>query len=244
MKRLLAQGSGPIYQLAHAFRDGEVGRRHAVEFTMLEWYRPGFDHYELMDEVEALVQELMRETGSAPFDRVTYREMFLEFAALDPFETSLGAIRAQCEVLGVDVPPGFGAGTVDDALDLILVSSIEPKLAAERPLFVYGYPPSQAALAQVSAATDDQPATAARFELYVRGVELANGYHELVDAEEQQLRFEQANRARVARGREALPVDAELLDSLRDGVPPCAGVALGFDRLVMLALGRDRIDDA
>ena len=244
MKRLLAQGSGPIYQFAHAFRDGEVGRRHAVEFTMLEWYRPGLDHHALMDEVEALVHELIPETRLAPFDRVTYREMFLEYAAIDPFETSLDAIGERCDVLGVDVPQGFGAGTVDDALDLILVSHIEPALAAERPLFVYAYPPSQAALARVRAPTGDQPATADRFELYLRGVELANGYHELSDAEEQRHRFEQANRARVASGREALPVDEALLEALRDGFPPCAGVALGFDRLLMLALGRDRIGEA
>ncbi|MAD32132.1 MAG: hypothetical protein CMJ88_00045 [Planctomycetes bacterium] len=243
MKRLLAQGSGPIYQFAHAFRDGEMGRRHAVEFTMLEWYRPGLDHIELMSEVEALVQELIPETGGARFDRVTYRELFREFASIDPFETSVGAIGERCAALGVDVPQGFGDGTVDDALDLILVSHIEPTLAAERPLFVHGYPPSQAALAQVRVPTDEQPATADRFELYLRGVELANGYHELIDADEQRHRFEEANRARVASGRAALPIDDALLDALRDGFPPCAGVALGFDRLLMLALGLDRIGD-
>lgn len=243
MKRLLALGSGPIYQFAHAFRDGEVGRRHAVEFTMLEWYRPGIDHYALMDEVEALLQHLVPETAGAGFDRSTYRELFLEFAAIDPFQTSLAELRLACERLGVDMPRGFDEGTVDDALDLVLVSHIEPLLGQVRPLFVYGYPPSQAALAKVQQPSGEEPATAARFELYCRGVELANGYHELVDAEEQRRRFEQANRDRVADGRSALPIDEELLSALEHGMPPCSGVALGFDRLLMLAAGRDRIDE-
>ena len=238
MKRLLAAGSGPIYQLAHAFRDGEVGRRHAVEFTMLEWYRPGFDHHALMDEVEALVQELLPASADAAFDRRSYRELFVEHARIDPFATSLPELRAACEQLGVDVPASFDDGTVDDGLDLLLVDHIEPLLGLERPLFVHSYPPSQAALAQVRTPGGDEPATADRFELYCRGVELANGYHELADADEQRRRFEQANRDRVARGAGALPLDDALLDALRGGFPACAGVALGFDRLVMLALGR------
>ncbi len=242
MKRLLAAGSGPIYQLAHAFRDGEVGRRHAVEFTMLEWYRPGFDHHALMDEVEALVQGLLPAAAGAPFDRVSYRELFVECARIDPFTATLPELRAACLALGVDVPGSFDEGTVDDALDLVLVNHIEPMLGRERPLFVHGYPPSQAALARVSAAADGEPATAERFELYFRGVELANGYHELVDAEEQRRRFEQANRDRSAAGRAALPLDEALLDALDAGLPACAGVALGFDRLLMLALGYDSLD--
>lgn len=241
MKRLLAAGAGPIYQFAHAFRDGEVGRRHAVEFTMLEWYRPGIDHYALMDEVEALVQELLPSAAGGPFDRVTYRELFVEFAAVDPFAvTRVEALNA-CGALGVDVPDSSDGGTLDEALDLLLVSYIEPRLAGRGPLFVHGYPPSQAALAQVRVPAGGGPATADRFELYVDGVELANGYHELADAVEQRRRFEAANRAREAAGRRALPLDEPLLASLAAGFPPCAGVALGFDRLLMLAAGRDHI---
>lgn len=243
MKRLLAAGSGPIYQFAHAFRDGEVGRRHAVEFTMLEWYRPGFDHGALMSEVEALVQELLPVTAAAPFDRIAYRDLFVEFATIDPFAITLPDLLAKCAALGVDVPDGAGAGTLDDALDLILVSHIEPRLARRRPLFVHGYPPSQAALAQVRAPAGDAPATADRFELYFRGVELANGYHELADAEEQRRRFDAANLARAAAGRSALPLDEPLLAALAAGFPACAGVALGFDRLLMLASGLDDIAD-
>ncbi|MFN3243327.1 MAG: EF-P lysine aminoacylase EpmA [Planctomycetota bacterium] len=242
MKRLLAAGSGPIYQFAHAFRDGEVGRRHAVEFTMLEWYRPGFDHRDLMGEVEALVQELLPGAGHGSFERCSYRELFVQKVQVDPFATSLPELRAACARVGVDVPDGFDDGTLDDALDLLLVSHVEPRLGRGRPLFVHGYPPSQAALAQVRS-DGDGPPSADRFELYVDGVELANGYHELADADEQRRRFEQANRDRIALGRPALPVDEDLLAALAAGLPPCAGVALGFDRLVMLALGRDRIDD-
>jgi len=243
MKRLLAAGAGPIFQLAHAFRDGEVGRRHAVEFAMLEWYRPGFDHLQLMDEVEALVQRLLPSTADEPFDRVSYRALFVEHAAVDPFATTLPDALRACAALGVDVPDGLGAGALDDALDLLLVSHIEPQLAQQRPLFVHGYPPSQAALARVRAPGGGEPATADRFELYVQGVELANGYHELADPSEQRARFERANRQRAAQGRRQLPLDEPLLDALAGGFPDCAGVALGFDRLVMLACGVERIAD-
>lgn len=243
MKRLLAAGSGPIYQLAHAFRDGEVGRRHAVEFAMLEWYRPGFDHHQLMDEVEALVQELLPATATAPFDRVSYRDLFVEHAGLDPFAATMPELRSCCHALGVDVPRGFDDGTVDDALDLLLVGHIEPQLGRERPVFVHGYPTAQAALARVCEAVGGAPATAARFELYADGLELANGYHELADAAEQRARFEAANRRRAELGRSQLPVDEELLAALAGGFPDCAGVAVGFDRLVMLALGRTDIRD-
>ena len=127
MKRLLAAGAGPIYQLAHAFRDGEVGRRHAPEFTMLEWYRPGFDHHALMDEVEAFVRALLPALGEAPFERKTYRQVFQESAGVDPLTTSLAELGATCDRLGVPVPSGFGDGSIDDALDLLLVCHVEPQ---------------------------------------------------------------------------------------------------------------------
>ena len=242
MKRLLAAGSGPIYQLAHAFRDGEVGQRHAVEFAMLEWYRPGFDHRQLMDEVEALVQALLPAAAGGPFDRVSYRQLFLESAGVDPFAVTLSALRDACLSLGVDIPDGFDDGTIDDALDLVLVAHIEPALGRERPLFVHGYPPSQAALARLRDPGGGEPRTADRFELYYQGVELANGYHELADAGEQRSRFQAANRQRLELGRAALPLDEQLLEALSTGFPDCAGVALGFDRLVMLFCGVDRIE--
>ena len=243
MKRLVAAGSGPIYQLARAFRDGEVGRRHAVEFTMLEWYRPGFDHDALMDEVEALVKALLPRVAGAAFERRSYRELFVEHCDVDPFATSHAGLRAACDRLGVDVPAGFDDWSMDDALDLLLVGHIEPLLGRDRPLFLHSYPPSQAALAQVGTGSVGEPATAHRFELYVEGVELANGYHELSDAGEQRRRFERANREREAMGRAPLPLDEPLLAALEAGLPPCAGVALGFDRLVMLVTGQERIQD-
>ncbi|MEO0481874.1 MAG: EF-P lysine aminoacylase EpmA [Planctomycetota bacterium] len=242
MKRLLAAGSGPIYQFAHAFRDGEVGRRHAPEFTMLEWYRPGFDHHQLMDEVEAFVRTLIPEVGDNVFERKTYREVFLESASIDPFATSIEEIRRTCERLAIAVPADFENGSLDDALDLLLVCHIEPQLGAEVPLFVHDYPESQAALAQIHEDAAGRR-VAERFELYIQGIELANGYHELLDASEQRRRFEAANQARVENDRPALPLDADLLEALEIGMPACAGVALGFDRLVMLATGATDIRD-
>lgn len=242
MKRLLAAGSGAIYQFAHAFRDGEQGSRHAIEFTMLEWYRPDIDHHALMAEVEALVQELLPETAGAVFERRSYRDVFVDAVAIDPFATSVAEVRATCEGLAVPIPPGFDDGSLDDALDLLLVTHIEPSLGKPTPLFLHDYPASQAALAQVTS-DDHGNSVAQRFELYIDGVELANGYHELADPIEQRRRFEQANRAREASGRSALPLDEPLLAALGNGFPPCAGVALGFDRLVMLASGAAHIDD-
>jgi len=243
MKRLLALGSGPIYQFAHAFRDGEVGRRHSVEFTMLEWYRPDYDHHALMDEVEALVGSLLPTAAGAAFERRTYREVFLEHAGVDPFTTSLAELADTCKRLGVSTPPGFQSATVDDALDLLLVAHIEPSLGKPKPLFVYDYPASQAALAKTRDGANGHR-VAERFELYVAGVELANGYHELADPAEQRRRFAQANQTRAANSRPTLPIDEALIEALGAGFPACAGVALGFDRLVMLATGADSIREA
>ncbi len=241
MKRLLAAGSGPIYQLAHAFRDGELGPRHEPEFTLLEWYRTGFDHHALMDEVEALVRALLPSLPPTPFARDSYRSLFRERAGVDPFATSVGDVGAACRRNGVALPDGFEQGSLDDALDLLLVTVIEPTLGTGTPQFVTDYPASQAALARIHTDRDGHRA-AERFELYLDGIELANGYHELLDAPEQRERFTAANRARQAAGRPQLPADEALLSALARGVPPCAGVALGFDRLLMAAGGADRLD--
>lgn len=242
MKRLLAAGSGPIYQFAHAFRDGEVGRRHSTEFTLLEWYRPGFDHHGLMDEVDALVRTLIPSIGEVAFERLSYREVFVEGVGIDPFRTSLAEVRAACERFSVPIPASYAQGTIDDALDLLLVGHLEPMLGTPVPLFVHDYPASQAALAQVQDGNDGYR-FARRFELYVDGIELANGYHELGDPVEQRRRFELANRDREANGRPRLPIDEALIAALGRGFPDCAGVALGFDRLMMIATGSDHIRD-
>ena len=242
MKRLLAEGSGPIYQIAHAFRDGEVGGKHSPEFTILEWYRPGFDHHDLMAEVEGLYRAIVPGVDRAPFEKRTYRELFRDGVAIDPFDTSLAEIRAACERLSVPLPSDFATGTIDDALDLLLVGHLEASLGHPTPLFVHDYPASQAALARTRTHPDGT-VIGERFELYSKGIELANGYHELGDSTEQRARFEAANRTREESGRSPLPIDEPLIESLGNGFPHCAGVALGLDRLMMVATGAKEIGD-
>lgn len=201
---------------------------------MLEWYRPGFDDHALMDEVEALVRHLLPDVASPRFLRTSYRQLFRNGVGVDPFAASIDDVRLACDRLAVPVPDSFAAGNLDDALDLLLVGHLEQGFGRGTPLFVTDYPASQAALAKLRTDPDGHP-VAARFELYIDGVELANGYHELADADEQRRRFEVANQARLARGADALPIDEPLLRSLATGFPDCAGVALGVDRLLMVA---------
>lgn len=236
MKRLLAAGSGPIYQLGKVFRQGEAGRRHNPEFTLLEWYRPGFDHYALMDEVEELVAPVLGLAGKA--ERLSYGDAFRRFAGIDPFMASIDALRATAQRLGIE---GFDAGEERDTwLDLILSHCIEPYLGQEGLCFLTDYPASQAALARLS---PGNPAVAERFELYYKGVELVNGFHELGDSAEQRKRFESELAERAEQGRDTPPMDERLLAALAAGLPDCAGVALGVDRLVMLALGAQSLDE-
>ena len=229
MKRLLAAGSGPTWQLCKAFRDGEAGRRHNPEFTMLEWYRPGWDHHRLMDEVEALLGELL---GTGPAERLTYRQAFVRHAGVDPFASGTGELAAAAARLGVAV--GGEPPDRDTWLQLLLSAAVEPHLGRGRPTFVHDFPAAEAALARVR---PGDPPVAERFEAFVEGVELANGYHELADAEEQERRFRHDLAERGSRGLPQPPCDERLLAALRHGLPDCAGVALGFDRVVMLALG-------
>ncbi len=232
MKRLLAAGSGPIYQICKSFRNGESGRQHNPEFTMLEWYRPDFSHHDLMDEVQALVEAVL---GNINIQRISYRELFLQHVAIDPFATDIAALR-NCLVSHDVVLTGF-EGTLDDWLSLVVTHVIEPQLDAT---FVYDFPASQAMLARVR---NDSPPVAERFELYVKGMELANGFHELSDASEQQRRFRADLSVRRAQGLPNAPMDDALLVALEYGLPDCAGVALGVDRLIMLALGVASIDE-
>ncbi len=244
MKRLLAAGSGPIFQITRAFRDGERGRLHNPEFTILEWYRTEFDHLDLMDEVETLVAGALERFGAAgadaprPFHRLTYREAFQRSLGVDPHAASLGDLELLARREGA-APPCAGEGR-DSLLNLLLAARVEPGLGLDRPAFVFAYPASQASSARIA---PGDPPLAERFELYLRGVELANGYHELLDPAEQERRHVEANRRRVAAGRPALPVDRRLLAALRRGLPDGSGVALGVDRLVMAALGARRIDE-
>jgi len=242
MKRLLAAGSGDIYQICHVVRGFEVSRLHNPEFTLIEWYRVGFTLDALMSEVEELVRELLRAAGpGAPArlasERLSYRDAFRETLELDPFEASLGQLTAAAAPLGYRATGGEGLR--DELLELLMASLVGPRLGRGALTFVYGYPASQAALARL----DPQDARAARrFELYCAGVELANGFHELADAAEQRRRFEADRRERAQSGLPCPAIDERLLGALAAGLPDCAGVALGFDRLVMLATAAPDID--
>ncbi len=238
MKRLLAAGSGPIYQISKAFRKGEAGGRHNPEFTMLEWYRPGFDHYQLMDEVEALVSQVLN--TEKVFERVTYRELFLNTFSVDPHTSDCEAIRA---IANQHLDVQMNSEQKDDWLNLLLAEIIEPTLGIEMPVFIMNYPASQSALAKLEVDKNGIE-VAQRFELYFQGVELANGYFELTDAEEQKKRFEKDHQIRQVLSAPGVKADQFLLAAMEQGLPSCAGVALGVDRLLMLSQGLASITEA
>ncbi|MAC46125.1 MAG: elongation factor P lysine(34) lysyltransferase [Oceanospirillum sp.] len=234
MKRLLAAGSGPIWQLARSFRNGEYSERHNPEFAMLEWYRPGFDLPMLMEEVRQLLTDVL---GDLACEQVRYRELFQRYLQLDPFSSNLEELQ-----LSAQQKTAIDARELDrDACcDLLLYHEIEPHLGKESLTFVFDYPASQAALAKVH--LDEQgDQVASRFECYYQGIELANGYHELTDADEQNKRFQQDNVMRQALGKPEVTVDASLVAALAAGMPECAGVALGFDRMLMLRAGAEKL---
>jgi len=229
MKRLLAGGADAVYQICKAFRAGEAGSRHNPEFTMLEWYRAGDDMQQAISLLEQLVQSVLH--TKTPI-RISYRTAVIEATGLDPFTASLDQLaklsRLECEL------------DRDEHLNVILSQYVEPRLGVEAPEVLYHYPASQAALAKTK--FEEGAEVAERFEIYYRGVELANGYHELLDADELATRNEKTNRQRVADGQPALPVDSRLLTAMQNGLPACAGVALGVDRLLMLSLQQDNIE--
>lgn len=236
MKRLLAAGSGPIWQLAVSFRNGEYSARHNPEFAMLEWYQPGYDLNDLMAEVQALIEEVL---GVSAFSCRSYRSLFRDLLALDPFRAELSQLQQLChDKTGIDAD----ALDRDACCDLLMSACIEPHLGQDEISFVTDYPASQAALAKLHQ-DDEGDTVAARFECYYRGIELANGYHELTDAREQAVRFAEDNRQRAAQGLPEVTVDQHLVAALESGMPECAGVALGFDRLLMLKAGAERLSD-
>ncbi len=239
MKRLLAAGSGCIYQVAKVFRNGEAGARHNPEFSLLEWYRVGFDHHQLMDDVEALVRAVLGEQSPwLSAERLGYADVFQHHLDLDPHGADVGELATCVAAQGIVAPPGMSVEDTDPWLDLLLSHCIEPRLDPGKMTFLYDYPVSQAAMARVRPGS---PPVSERFELYLGGVELANGFHELGDAAEQRRRFEQDNEARLRSGMALMPMDENLLAALAAGLPNCAGVALGFDRLVMIAAGKSSL---
>ena len=235
MKRLLAAGSGDIYQLCRVFRDDELGRWHQPEFTLLEWYRVGWDDVRLMEEVDALLREVLAgEPAVRRSVRVTYSEAF-ERALGVAASASPAHLSAKLAERGIDVPRGLAP---DALLDLAFASVVLPSFAPDALTFVCDYPASQAALARLK---PGPPVVAARFEVFCRGIELGNGFHELTDAAEQRRRFERELDTRRRTSRPVPPLDEDLLAALASGLPDCAGVAIGVDRLVALALGADGI---
>lgn len=224
MKRLLAAGSGDIYQICKTFRDGELGKRHNPEFTMLEYYRLRFDLKTLMDEVAQLIGDYLNIQRRVD---LSYTQALKQFAGLDVFTIDDVALRERVtEFVGADL-----SLSRDECLDIIMSHIVEPQLPQNALVFIFNYPASQAALANTFVDQNDNE-LAKRFELYVNGLELANGYHELTDADEQQARFNrQAGKMESSR-----PLDKNFLQALEHGLPDCAGVAIGLDRVLMLKL--------
>ena len=236
MKRLLAAGIGDCYELGRVFRNGEAGQRHNPEFTMLEWYRVGWDHRRLMRETCDLVGAALAQVGRAALViEYTYRELFVDGLGIDPFEASIEALQAPLAEFRI----GADGLSRDDWLDLLITHRLQPTFPRDRITIVHDFPASQCALAKIRA---DDPPVAERFELYLGPYELANGYHELIDATEQRARFERDNARRRDRGQRELPIDGRLLAALPQ-MPACAGVALGVERLLMCVAGSDDIRD-
>lgn len=241
MKRLLAAGSGSIFQLAKSFRDGELGTRHNIEFTMLEWYRPQFTLDQLIDETATLVMTMLP-AFPGPVVHYRYRELFHTYLEVDPFTSSLEKLRAVASERAQMPATALAEEGRDTCLDLLMSVVIEPKLGQAELSVVTDYPTSQAALARRHQDADGEW-VASRFELYLNGIELANGYHELTDAAEQRARFEQDNVERRRLGLVEVDIDERLLAALEHGMPEGSGVALGIDRLIQLALGKARLED-
>lgn len=231
MKRMLAAGYGSMYQICKAFRQEEIGRLHNLEFTMLEWYRVGFDHHQLMDEMDALIQILL---DVKPARRFSYQEIFMEMVGINPHTVDIPTLQACALKHGIDLTPAAMQGlNVTDWLQILMSHIIEPKLIGPTAWMIYDFPLAQAALAKL--VPGDNP-VAARFEVYMQGVELANGYHELQNPSEQAKRFAADNLRRQQQKLHTMEPDQRLLSALEAGLPECAGVAMGLDRLLMIKL--------
>ncbi|KAE9533940.1 elongation factor P--(R)-beta-lysine ligase [Ursidibacter arcticus] len=234
MKRLLASGSGAIFQICRVFRNEESGKRHNPEFTMLEWYRPHFDMYRLINEVDDLLQQIL---DCEPAESFSYQFVFQTYVGLDPLSASKAQLVAKAKEYGLQCDENEQRDTL---LQFLFSEVVEANIGKERPTAVYHFPATQAALAQIS--TEDHR-VAERFEFYYKGLELANGFHELSDAKEQIRRFELDNLQRNEMGLPPQQLDHRFLNALKAGIPNCSGVALGVDRLLMIAMNAERIDE-
>lgn len=237
MKRLLAKGSGAIYQITKSFRDNELGRFHNLEFTMLEWYRPGFDHIKLMHETDELIQLIL---GSKRAQKFTYQAIFEKLLNINPHAISVTELREHAHQHGLEDINGVDIDNKDTWLQRLMSDVIEPQLTGDSTFIIYDFPASQAALAKVR---HEAYPVASRFEVYYNGIELANGFHELTDAKEQEQRFINDLAMRKSMGLPDVGYDKRLIVALEKGVPDCAGVALGIDRLIMLALNCNSIEE-
>ncbi|MGA7982266.1 MAG: EF-P lysine aminoacylase EpmA [Chromatiaceae bacterium] len=238
MKRLLAAGSGPVYQICKVFRGSERGRFHHPEFSLLEWYRPGWSYKQLMEEVAGLVRHALGQSAR-PVEILTYRELFLERLGLDPWQAGLGELRDCAREYAIAGAEDL-ALTHDGWLDLLLTHRLEAGLGIGRLTFVCDYPASQAALARIRPGPN---AVAERFELYLDGMELANGFQELTDVGEQRRRFSSDLELRRSAGLTQPPVDDAFIAALAAGMPEASGVALGLDRLLMVLTRSRHIDE-
>jgi elongation factor P--(R)-beta-lysine ligase len=231
MKRLLAADSGPIFQICKAFRQEEAGRLHNPEFTMLEWYRPGFDHHQLMDEMDALLTEVC---SLKKAERDTYQNLFKRYLNIDPLHGDTASLRQKIHTIDSQ------SLDRDTCLQILFTESIEPHLGQQQPCFVYDYPASQAALSKIS---PDDPSVCQRFEVYIHGLEIANGFHELTDEKEQQERFLADQQNRRQQNKSVPNIDQRFISALTAGLPNCAGVALGIDRLLLSLTQLDNIKE-
>jgi elongation factor P--(R)-beta-lysine ligase len=232
MKRLLAAGIESIYQIAHVFRDEEQGKRHHTEFTMLEWYRLGFDYNQLMDDVSSLLQDV----GLTKPDKITYKNAFLDTVKIDPHTASINQLQE------ISSAHGWGQDSNDQhaLLDFIFSEAVIQQLDNSEPLFIYDYPECMVALSTIK---EGEPRVAERFELFINGMEIANGFNELCDAKEQKQRFLTELDSRKEKGLSEVPIDTNFLDALESGLPKCAGVAVGIDRLLMVLSEKNDINE-
>jgi elongation factor P--(R)-beta-lysine ligase len=235
MKRLLASGYGSIFQICKAFRHEEHGRHHNPEFTILEWYRLNFNHFQLMDEVDVLIKCILKCDNA---DKITYQQAFQQYLQIDPLECSVVMLKQKLQDNDVYGDWINDEQDIDLLLQVLFSECIEAKIGIDRPCFIYNYPKNQSSLAKIS---KDDPRVAERFECYYKGVELANGFNELTDPNEQKLRFNNDNNKRKMLGKNEKPLDKLFIRALEAGLPECSGVALGLDRLIMLALDKPNI---